>query len=108
MVTFQYIMSSRRHKRRLRKYVESGSKGTPATRVLALLVESGVVYAVLWVYLGPASNIATTKLNDLQVVNVILNFAPSLQGLSSELAGGVIDTFLVCPVPLVLSCYDAN
>ena len=41
--------SSRQYRVMLRKYVEVGSRISRLEKVMALLVESGVVYCLLWV-----------------------------------------------------------
>lgn len=46
---FLKLLSLRRHRKSLRKYVQGGTNGSVATRVLTLLAESGIIYMCLLV-----------------------------------------------------------
>jgi hypothetical protein len=74
--------------------VESGSKGTPVTRILALLVESGAVYIVFWVCPRHIFNDRTVKLREPQIMYIVSNFELAM-GLStrafiSDICGAVL------------------
>ena len=83
--------------------MQSGSTGTAATRVLALLVESGVVYIFLWVCFYLMFNNLIAMLIKPQVLYVIscLDKAPRFLDAGAHIAD-ITSTILVCSLPLTL------
>jgi hypothetical protein len=77
--------------------VGSGSKGSAATRVLALLVESGVVYIFFGVCFSSLNNKEIVKLRESQIAYTVTNIVP---GPVSAFIEEVSSAILVCVFPL--------
>jgi hypothetical protein len=90
--------SARRHKRLLREYMENGSNRSLATRVLALLVESGVAYIFFWVCSSFVFDNVTAKLRYLQTIYVVSSVEATSGNLNAVITADVSSTILVCPL----------